>query len=196
LWNYAVSVDPGDFMAHANLGHILMAENRPYEGMPELAIAERLHKYSPQEMLRFAAFEVRYGYAADAAVLCEKVLHATQDPHLTIVAWTNLGIAKVTMGEYSEAKNDFETGLKIDPEDASVLMGMGLLSERKGEVEDAIGYYSHSVHNRPTDVGFFLLGTALEKSGRLSEASAAYAEGERASSDPQEVRRMVHQLVN
>ena len=196
LWDYAISIDPGDFMAHANRGRILIAENRPQEAIPEFSIAERLHKYPLSEILRFADYEIRNGHADDAAVRCRKVLQSTHDPHLLIVAWTDLGIANVTLGNYSEAKDNFESALKIDPQDGSTLMGLGLLSERSGELDEAIDYYSRSVHIQPSDVGLFLLGTALEKSGRQAEANAAYAEAERASADLPATIRLVHQLLN
>ena len=196
LWDYAISIDPGDFMAHANRGRILVTENRSEEAIRELIIAQRLHTYRLSEVLRFADYEIRNGHADDAAVRCQKVLHSTQDPHLLIVAWTDLGIANVTLGNYSEAGSAFESALKIDPQDASTLMGLGLLSERNGQFDDAIGYYSRSVRTHPSDVGLFLLGTALEKSGRHSEADAAYAEAERASSDLPAAIRLVRQLLN
>ena len=196
LWSYAVSVAPDDFMAHANLGRILVTENRPGEAIPEFIIAERLHTYALSDILSLADYEIRHGYAIDAAPRLQKIIHSSQDPHLLIVAWTELGIADVTLGQYSKARSDFESALKIDPQNAATLMGMGLLAQRKGELDDAIGYYSRSVHIQPSDIGFFLLGTALEKSGRQPEANAAYAEAERASADLPAAIRFVNQLLN
>jgi protein O-mannosyl-transferase len=195
LWDYAISVDQQDFLAHCNRGRILVAENRPEEAIPEFIIAERLHRYPLSEVLRFADYEIRHGYSEDAAARCRKVLQLTQDSHLRSIAWTDLGIANVTLDNLSEAASNFDSALQVDPKNAAPLIGMGIVAERNGAFEFAVDYFSRAVQIRPSDLGFYFLGTALAKSGRQEEANAAYSEAQRASPDMNEALKLAHLLL-
>lgn len=196
LWDYALTVDPGDFMAHCNRGRILVAENRPQEAIPELFIAQRLHNYPLSEVLRFAEYETRYGHAEDAAARCRTVLQATNDPKLRLVAWTNMGIAEMKLNQLAAAKDDFDHARQTDARDPGALVGLGLVAERSGDFSQAAHLFSSAIRLQPeNDLAYFLLGTALEKAGQLPAAQAAYAQGQRVSPDPNALLLRARELL-
>ncbi len=195
LWDYALTVDSRDFMAHTNRGRILVVENRPQEAIAEFEIAEGLHDYPISEVLRFAGYELRHEHPEEAAARCRKVLQNTQDPHLRAVAWTNLGVANIMLNHTSQAQENFENALQTDPKNPGAIIGMGLVAERGGDFARAADFFSRAVSIEPNDLGYFLLATALEKRGRQAEASAAFVQAQRISPDITEVVKRAHELL-
>ena len=195
LWNYALSINPQDYLAHTNKGGILVIENRPDEAIAEFVIAQRLHNFPLTEVLRFADYELRHGHVEDAAARCRSVLQVTQDPHLRAVAFTDLGVADTILNNSPEARASFESALQIDPHSSGALIGLGLLAQRAGDPANAIAYFQRSVQAEPNDLGYFLLAVVLDKTGRSAEANAAYNEARRNSPDMASVVKLAHQLL-
>jgi Flp pilus assembly protein TadD len=71
---------------------------------------------------------------------------------------------------------------------------LGELLEKQSRLDDAISNYSKAVGLRPTDTGFLLLGRALERTGRRSEALAAYQGALKLSPDMPEAQHAVDAL--
>ena len=195
LWDYALTVDHDDFMAHMNRGRILILENRPQEAIREFQIAQAFHQYPAGEVLRFAGYEMRFGHSDDAAARCRKVLETTQDPHMRAIAWTDLGVANMTLNKLPEAKDAFEQALQADPATPGAILGMGIMAERRGDFEGAVASFNRALKMEPNDLGYFLLATALEKSGRKAEASDAFAQAQRLSPNLKEVVQRAHELL-
>jgi Flp pilus assembly protein TadD len=63
------------------------------------------------------------------------------------------------------------------------LMGSGLLALRAGQTDAALTQFGQAVRVDPSDVNFLLLAQALRRAGRLAEADAAAAQGQRISAD-------------
>lgn len=62
----AVTADPASFQPHAILGRILVAENKPAQGLDELERARALEPSSPQIYFSLAAAYAKLGRAEDA----------------------------------------------------------------------------------------------------------------------------------
>jgi tetratricopeptide (TPR) repeat protein len=195
LWDHALTVNNHDFMAHTNRGRILVVENRPEEAIAEFETAEALHNYPVSEVLRFAGYELRHRHSEDAAARCRKVLQTTQDPHLRAVAWTDMGVANMTLNHPSQAQENFQKALETDPHNPGAIIGMGLVAERSGDFSRAADLFSRAVSYEPNDLGYFLLATALENGGRQAEASAAFAQAQRISPNMNEVVERAHELL-
>ncbi len=178
LWDYALSIDPQDYLAHTNRARILVLENRQDEAIAEFTIAESLHNFPQREILRFADYELRYGHVQDAVARFHSILEKTQDPQLRKVAFNDLGVSNTILNNLPEAKLNFESALAIDPRSSEALIGLGLLADRSGNA-----------------LGYFLLAVAFEKSGRSAEANAAYIEAQRNSRDMPATIKLAHQLL-
>ena len=181
LWSYAIRLDDQDFMAHANLGKILVAENRPDEAISQFIIAERLHRYEPWDVLNFVGYELRKGRLEDAKSRCLEILRLTQDPHLRDVALTDLGVANLRLGDLKQAKLYFEGALQVQPRSSGGMLGLGLIAEHNGDFTSAIDYFSRAVSIEPNHLGYLLLAAANEQGGHIEQARIAYAEAQRLS---------------
>ena len=196
LWNYAIRIDDQDGMAHANLGRILVAENRHDEAIAQFIIAERLHRYPPDDILAFVSYEMRKGYIDDARERCQYVLSATQDPHLRATAFTDLGVAALRQGDVEHAKPYFDQAMRADSAAPGALVGLGLVAQHNGDLSSAINYYSRAVKAEPNDLSYYLLAVAYEQIGREADARAAYAKAQGLSRDISDIVQWSHQLLS
>lgn len=183
LWRYALRVTDKNFMAHCYLAAVLTKEGRHEEAMVEYVAADRLHRYPLDQIVLFADYELRHEHTAEAMADAQRVLDGTNELQPREMAYRDLGIGNTKLGKAAEARADFQNALKLDPNDPFVLMGLGLLDYRDGDFASAADYFSRAVKSEPSDFEYLLLATALEKSGRQAEASAAYAQAQRMSQD-------------
>lgn len=196
LWSYAVRIDDQDFMAHQNLGKILVGENRPKEAIPQFIIAEHLHHYSVANVVSLTSYELEHGDIEDAKAQCFEALQNTNDPHVRAVALNNLGVAALILGDLPAAKVHFNEAVKSDPGHAWSIIGLGLIAYREGDVSAAINYFSKAVSLEPNNsFGHLLLSVAYEKSGREAEARSAYATAAKGTPDMRFMVNWVNQLL-
>ncbi len=195
LWNYAIRLDSQDFMAHANLGRILIIENRPQEAIPQFIIAEGLHRYALDDVLFFVGYELRKGHIEDAEARCQDVLRRTQNPHLRDIALTNLGVANLRLGDLNQAKLYFNDALQVEAKSPDALLGLGLIALRKSDLKSAIDYFSRSIDARPNDLAYFFLAVAYERGGHDAEARTAFDQAQRVSPDVKDMLEWAHELL-
>jgi len=77
------------------------------------------------------------------------------------------------MGDSIKAKQAFETSLQFSPGQPSVMIALGVIDEREGDVSEAVRQFSHAMALQPTDVGYLLLAHAFQQEGLTNEANAA-----------------------
>jgi tetratricopeptide (TPR) repeat protein len=82
----------------------------------------------------------------------------------------------------------------LNPTRFNTWVGMGLLAEREGKVEEAIRDFVRSVQLQPSDQGYFELGRTLAQSGRNEEAIAAYQLALQISPDLTEAQQALEAL--
>lgn len=86
-----------------------------------------------------------------------------------------LGMVYYRMGKMTEAAREFSRILETEPDNYDALDGMGLVKAARQEYEEAVQLHRKAAALNPGDMMiYYHLGTALEKTGRLQEAAAAY----------------------
>jgi Flp pilus assembly protein TadD len=75
-------------------------------------------------------------------------------------------------------------------------MGTGLLAERAGDAAFAVNQFSHASKFAPSDVGMLLLSGALRRSGKNSEADAAYEKAQKLSDNFPRAEEAATQLAS
>jgi len=72
---------------------------------------------------------------------------------------------------------------------------MGLIAQKNSDWNSATRYYATYVAVEPTDIGYFLLGQALEHAGDSERAKRAYERAQRSSRDIDETRKAAAKLL-
>jgi protein O-mannosyl-transferase len=183
LWKYALTVTDRNFIAHSYLAQVLTKEDKHEEAIAEYIQAEQLHQYPPIEIGYFADYELRHDHISGAITDAHRVLQGTNNLAAREMAYRDLGIANTKLGKASEARENFNQALQIDPHDLYALLGLGLLSYREGDFASAVEFFSRTVASDASDFNYLLLATALQESGHRAEANIAYEQARRASSD-------------
>jgi len=183
LWRYALRVTDHNFIAHSYLASVLTKEDRHEEAMVEYIEADHLHEYPLTEIAYFADYELRHEHVAGAIADAQRVLQGTNNRNARELAFRDLGIANTKLGKTSEATQNFHQALQLDAQDPYALLGMGLLAYRDTNFAVAADFFSRAVAVDPIDFHYLLLATALQHCGRQTEASAAYTQAQRVSSD-------------
>ncbi len=172
LFRYTLSItrNQNDYLAHQALGMALDSAGRMEEAIPEFEAAESMRAFPAIQVLNLGIYEQRNGHLTGARRLFEEVTRTTTDVSLQANAWTQLGSVQVQMKNYSEAEESFGNALRILPDYSGALLGTGLLAEREGKLDQAVGLLRRSVQADPNPVSVLLLAHALRRDHRLQEA--------------------------
>ena len=97
--------------------------------------------------------------------------HAAEVTDNNYVAYKILGYDFLRDKKYAEAASNFSEALRIDPDDAATLTGMGLVLTERGNAAEAIPFFQQAIKILPDFIDARLgLGKVLLKLGRLDEA--------------------------
>ena len=123
------------------------------------------------------------GNVQSAAEHYQAALKLSVEPNLRLTAFSNLGSLYRMSHDYHASRANYEAALRINPESAMPLIGLGLLAHTTGDAAGAVNYYSRGLALEPSDVGYILLARALEAAGRKPESSAALEQAKKLAGD-------------
>jgi tetratricopeptide (TPR) repeat protein len=196
LWSYALRVTSvRSYKAHFNLAVTYDAEGRYDEAVEQFRDAIDPRDDDPRIHLGLGIYDQRHGHAQEAIEEFHSVLGLSADAAMRADALTNLGSAYQQLHDYAHAHESFVEALRLDPNKAAALVGMGLLAEKNGDIEQAIAQYSHAMSVEPTAVGYVLLGRALEKNGRPVEARVALDKAKEWAGDLDQAQQAADELL-
>jgi lipopolysaccharide biosynthesis regulator YciM len=78
------------------------------------------------------------------------------------------------MGQAAKAKQSFETSIQLDGSRARARIGLGLVAQDAGEVDEAVRQFSTAAALQNSDIVNLLLANALNRAGHREQASAIY----------------------
>jgi tetratricopeptide (TPR) repeat protein len=196
LWSYALQVTSvRSYKAHFNLAVTYDAEGRYDEAVRQFREAIDPRDDDPRIHLGLGVYDQRHGHAQEAIEEFQTVLRLSSDGAMRADAYSNLGSAYQQLHDYGRAKANFAEALRLDRNRASALVGMGLLAEKSGDLEQAIAQYSRAMSVEPTAVGYVLLASVLEQAGHPAEAHAALDKARQLTTDLDQVQRTAEQLL-
>jgi len=198
LWSHALAVTPDrPYFLHLELGNALDQESRFDEAIPELRAA--LDPNHPQEHqlvhLGFGIYDQKHGHVQEAIAEYQSALRMSTDPETRADTYSDLGSAYRQIRDYEGARQSFMAALQIDPNQSMALIGMGLLAKKRGDLSEAIRYYSMAMSREPTDVGYILLAKAEHDAGHLAEAQAAAEKATQLTTDLDQARQTAAALL-
>ncbi len=183
LWKYALSVNENNYVAHDNLAMVMDGEGRPDEAITEFRASEALHAYPPDQIVKIGLYEQRNGHFRGAIEHYQKAAQAPINAQMRAAVLGQIGSAYVQMQDFDYAKLSYQNALQVNPNDVIALLATGLLAEREGDFNRAIGQLNHAMKVETTDVGLLLLADALRRAGRSQEAQATEDVAQKTSPD-------------
>lgn len=195
LWNYTLSVTKNNFMAEDNLAQELATQGRTEEALVHFHRILNLHNWRPSDLIAFGMYEQRRGYTADAIRQYQHASQIAADAGTRATALSDMGSAYIDLNDEKEAEQSFKLALQIEPSNFQALIGSGLLAQKRGELRTAIQQYTMALELKPSDLGYELLGRALEKNGDPLAASHAYEQARILSPNYENTRSLAEHLL-
>jgi tetratricopeptide (TPR) repeat protein len=173
----AARLGPRDPTPFIELGHAFELNHR-YE--QALAMYDRAAELAPSDAAgprEGGMRAARWGEIELAAPRLEEALR--RDPR-DAKLWHALGVVRLELGDVDGAQTAYRSGLEADPGSVVNRLGLATIAVKLGDARSALEHYDAIVRARPA-LGDAQLGRswALIGLGRLDEAEAALAAGER-----------------
>jgi protein O-mannosyl-transferase len=173
LFEHALQVTHGNYLAHNNLGVALLNEGRLDEAEKHFEMAIEIKPDYSAAYNNMGLVLASLGKLHEAVSRYNKALKINQNDGK---AHDNLGIAFANMGRFDEAMKHFQEALRINPENADAYNNMGSLLARQGKVNEALGYFERSLQlDGDHAMANNNMGVALANLGRLDEAADHFA---------------------
>jgi protein O-mannosyl-transferase len=196
LWSHALQVTSvRSYKAHFNLAMAYDQQGRFDEAIQQLGESIDPRDEDPNIHLGLGIYDQRHGHLQDAIAEFGATLRLTADPALKADAYSNLGSAYRQLHEFDRAKENFTAALRLNPNQATVLINMGVLAYKTGNYSEAIVYYMHAMSLEPTAVGYLLLAKCEEQAGHAAEAQAAIFRAKQLTTDWNQAQQAADQLL-
>jgi protein O-mannosyl-transferase len=189
LWGHTLEVTKNNFVAEDQFGAALVQLDRTDEAYLHFVRAARLAPADPVSHTNIGFYLYQHGRAAEAVPYFKLAVTLTTDARVLATAYANLGSAYYELGEYSESETSFDRSIRLNPNQFSTWLGMGLLAERQDKLEDAMRDFAVSLKLEPNVQGYLGLGRTLAATGHRAEALSAYELALRISPDLAEAQR-------
>jgi len=174
LWRDTLAKDPDSWVAHTNLGHVLVEQKRYGEAFEEYRRALELRPDLPESHRNFGAALAERGRYGEAIGEYEAALRL--QPNYA-EAYYGLGLVYAAEGKADEALGMYRKTLEIEPAYPQAHYNLAVALEREGKMEEAIEHYRAALASRPDyAAAHYNLGNCYLTQRRPAEAAAELAE--------------------
>jgi len=194
LWSHTLAVTENNFVAENNLGGALILEGREEDAHPHFEAAARINPHDPMSRSNLGIYLQNHHQMREAVAEYEAAVELTSDPGLLAQTYANLGAAHRALGEDEQARLSFEQSLRLNPNQPNAWLGLGLLAQKQGKLDEAISDLSRSVELQPSAREYFELGRTLAQAGHAPEALDAYQQALKISPDFVEAQQAIATL--
>ena len=184
LYRVTLQKNPDCWMAHDNLGVILVGQGRLDEAIGQYQEALKLRPGNPQSHYDLGIALRQKGQTNDAIIEYQKALQVRPNYQK---AHNNLGNILLQTGRIDEAVGHLRTALELQPDYAEAHNNLGNALMQSQTADEAIAHYERALEIRPRyGDAHFNLGGALVRVGRLDEAIDHFREALEAGFNPPE----------
>jgi protein O-mannosyl-transferase len=172
LWRTTIDRNPACWMAHGNLGDVLLKEGRSNEAIVQLqqALAIKPDEAITHNDLGNALLERG---EMDEAIACFQRAIAIQPDYAA--AHYNLGGSLLQKGQVNEAIEHYQRAIAIQPDFAEAHNNLGNALLQSGRVDEAMAHFQRALAIEPDyAAAHYNLGNALLQKGRVDEAIIHY----------------------
>ncbi len=194
LWSHTLAVTENNFVAEDNLGGALILEDKEEEAHPHFEAAARINPRDAMSRSNLGTYLQTHNHMREAVAQYEAAVALTSDPILLAQTYANLGAAQRALGEDDQAYKNFQQSLHFNPSQFNAWLGLGLLAQKQGKLDEAIRDLSRSVETQPTAEAYFELGRTLAQARRVPEALDAYEQALKISPDLTEAQQAADAL--
>jgi tetratricopeptide (TPR) repeat protein len=194
LWSHTLAVTAPNFIAQDNLGGALLLMGEPDQAYAHFQAAAEINAHDPMSHSNIGAYLQQHGHLEEAVAQYKIAVGLTSDPGLLATTYANLGSAYRDLGEDRQALQSYDEALRLNANQFNAFLGLGVLEEKQGKLDDAILNYSRAVEIAPSAPGYVRLGHALQRAGRRQDAVAAYRAALAISPDLKEAQDEVNVL--
>jgi len=146
LWYTTIQRNPKAWMAHNNLGTVLLQKGKVDDAIVHFRKALEIKADHADAQANLGSALLQKGELDEAIAQYLKALEIK--PDYALVHY-DLGNALLVKGQVDEAIAHYEKALVIKPDYAEVCNNLGIVLFQKGEVDQAIGYYQKALEINP-----------------------------------------------
>jgi tetratricopeptide (TPR) repeat protein len=174
LWRTTIADNPECWMAHNNLGLLLIHQGRAQEAIAQYRAAFQVNPTYADAHSNLGNALNNEGRTEEAIAEFREALRI--NPNYAD-AYNNLGIALFQQGHFEDAIAQYRESLRINPGNAAAHNNLANALFEQGRVDEAIAQYGEALQINP-DIAqaHYNLGQALFGRGRTEEAIAHYRE--------------------
>jgi protein O-mannosyl-transferase len=172
LWRTTLARNPECWMAHTNLGLVLLQKGNIDEGIAHYRSALQMQPDSWDAEYNLGTALLAKGQADEAILHCERAVGMRPtDPDARV----SLGDALLQKGRIDEAIAHYQKAMMLHPDHFLARYGLGHALLEKGELDSAIQVCRSALLLRPWDADCHTtLAIALEEKGNPAEAIQHY----------------------
>jgi tetratricopeptide (TPR) repeat protein len=181
LFQHAVEVTDGNYIAYSNLGAALRQDGRPAEAVAEFQNAVRIRPQEAEAQDNLGEALLTLGRTGEAI---PPIMEAIRLKPGFAKAHVDLGSALIEIGRADEAAAQYSLALQLQPDSPEAHYGLGGVLVEQGRMEEALPHLQaaiphlvEKVRANPDDVdGHYNLGRLFGIMGRTDEAIAQFSE--------------------
>ncbi len=174
LWQHALEVTEDNYVAHNNLGSVLLKQGRADEAIPQFAEALHLRPAFALGQANLGMALMSEGKLDEAAQHFVEAIRIKSD---FAEAHDGLGNALAGQGRVNEAIGQYMDALRLRPGYAEAHNDLGVALGRQGKLDDAAQHLVEALRIKPDFAEAHQnLGNALAGQGRIEEAIGQFTE--------------------
>ena len=195
LWSHTLEVTTSNYEAEEDLGEALMAKGEQTDALTHFYRATEIDPTRTLPHMYIGVYDQEHGKLPEAIEQYRKAISETKNSKTNPQAFANMGHAYLQLGNLTEARESLQEAATLDPHKMEVWMDLGLTKQKSGDVTGAVEAYSEGLKIQPTDVGYLLLASALQQSGRQNEAATATQQAKIISRNFAQAQRLSARLL-
>jgi len=173
LWQHTLAVTDGNYIAHDNLAVLLMGEGQGDAAVAHYRAALAIYPADPFSNLALAVFAETHGNYQEAIARYERLISITPVGPARAAMCSRQGLVYLEISDRDQAQASFREAVAMDSNNVQGWLGLGVMAEQSGELQQAISDYRHANEARPLKSAYLMLARVLEKTGDTAGASAA-----------------------
>jgi tetratricopeptide (TPR) repeat protein len=196
IWSHDLEVTQGNWIAEDLVGAALIKDGKLEAAMPHYYRAIAIRPDDIPSNLNIGAYQQRMGNMPEAIEHLKKVISLKgATPSQLTKAYTNLGYAERSLGNYAESRKYLEIAVQMKPTDAEAWTFLGTDAHRMGDFDAAAHAYSKAIEINPLSWRYLLLSQALEQGGHHEQSQKALDKAKMIALDFKETQKLASNVL-